>query len=88
MRAALGAFQGSFEPAAFSIVADDFQENDRPLANSILTTAPFVGGGLTAFNVMLIAAVGWRATINIMGAIGVAFGLLSLLLMQEPKRIQ
>jgi hypothetical protein len=53
-----------------------------------LTTAPFVGGGLTAFNVILIATVGWRNTISIMGVIGAALGLSSLFFMKEPERVK
>ena len=52
----------------------------------MLTTAPFVGGGLTAFNIMLIALVGWRNTISAMGVLGLIFGVASLLFMKEPER--
>ena len=52
----------------------------------MLTTAPFVGGGLTAFNIMLIATVGWRNTISAMGVLGLIFGVVSLLFMKEPER--
>ena len=55
MRASLGAFQGAFEPAAFSIISDQFKEKDRPFANAVLTTGPFIGGGLAAFSIVLIS---------------------------------
>ena len=86
MRALLGGLQGAFEPAAFSMVSDQFEDKEKPLANSVLTTAPFVGGGLTAFNIMLIATVGWRNTISAMGVLGLIFGVVSLLFMKEPER--
>ena len=54
----------------------------------MLTTAPFVGGGLTAFNIMLIATVGWRNTITAMGCLGLLFGGASLLFMKEPERVK
>ena len=84
MRAILGGLQGAFEPAAFSMLSDQFDDKEKPLANSVLTTAPFVGGGLTAFNIMLIALVGWRNTITAMGVIGIIFGVASLIFMKEP----
>ena len=45
-----------------------------------------VGGGLTAFNIILIAAVGWRNTVSLMGVLGIFFGLFSLIVMKEPER--
>ena len=63
MRALLGAFQGAYETVAFSMVADQIPEKNQSVAKSILLSTPLVGGGMTAMNIMLIGAVGWRNTV-------------------------
>lgn len=63
MRALLGGFQGAFEPASYSIVGDEIPKEKQPIANSILTATPLIGGGITALSIIMIAAMGWRNTI-------------------------
>ena len=87
MRALLGGFQGSYEPVAYSIIGDEIPQEKQPIANSIITATPLIGGGLTALNIILIATVGWRHCIQYMGLIGLVCGVSSLLFMKEPERI-
>lgn len=88
MRFLLGATQAACEPASFSLIADYFPSNKVSTATSILTAAPYLGSGLSSLSVILIAAKGWRACFNIMGALGLGFGALALLFLKEPKRQQ
>ena len=61
MRILLGATQAACEPVSFSLIADYFPANKVSTATSILTAAPYLGGGLSSLNVLLVAAFGWRA---------------------------
>jgi sugar phosphate permease len=48
-------------------------------ANSVWTAANFLGGGLCALTIFLIAAVGWRSSLYVTGGIGLALGLFAKL---------
>ena len=86
MRALLGAFQGAYEPVAFSMIADQIPEKNQSVAKSVLLATPLVGGGMTAMNIMLIGAIGWRKTVSVMGIIGLIYGVASLLFMKNPEK--
>jgi MFS family permease len=88
MRAVLGVAQAAYEPAAYSLIADQVPKKQLPSANSAIIASLFMGGGLCALNILLISRVGWRMCLNIMGGIGLAIGGASLLLMKEPERVE
>jgi MFS family permease len=86
MRFILGATQAACEPISFSLIADYFPPNKSATAASILTAAPYLGGGLSSLNVLLVAAFGWKAAFNIIGVLGLGIGALAFLLIKEPMR--
>ena len=86
MRVLLGAAQGALEPVQFGIMQDYFPKSKITTANSILTAAPYLGAGISSLNVVLIAKYGWRATLKLMGGLGVAIGLAGVFFMKEPER--
>lgn len=65
---------------------DYFPKSKITTANSILTAAPYLGAGISSLNVVLIAKYGWRATLKLMGGLGVAIGLAGVFFMKEPER--
>lgn len=86
MRVLLGVTQSACEPSSFSIIQDIFPSNKQSTAISILTSAPYLGSGLSSLSVIMIASMGWRACFQFMGGVGLVFGALGLLLVREPKR--
>lgn len=86
MRFGLGATAAAAEPLMFSMISDTFPKNKQPLATSLLTAGPYLGSALSCLGIIGVGMVGWRGVFNIMGAFGVACGLLQLLTVKEPER--
>jgi sugar phosphate permease len=86
MRFMLGAFESACNPASYSIIADYFPPSYRSTANAIETSGSYVGGGIACLCVLLIKEFGWRAMYQIIGVSGIIMGILTLLLIKEPKR--
>jgi sugar phosphate permease len=74
------------QPASYSIIADYFPPSYRSTANAIETSGSYVGGGIACLCVLLIKEFGWRAMYQIIGVSGIIMGILTLLLIKEPKR--
>ena len=55
MRVVLGVAMAATDPFAFSIMADYFKPNELATANSIWAAASFLGSGICALMIMLIA---------------------------------
>lgn len=67
------------------MLRDYFPQERRGTANSILYSANYFGTALSSISVMIISAFGWRATYGLMGAFGLAIGLLSAFTVREPE---
>ena len=70
----------------FSMISDTFPKNKQPLATSVLTAGPYLGSALSCLSVIGVGIVGWRGVFNVMGAFGIAIGLLQLFTVKEPER--
>ena len=80
-----GAISSAINPLAFSLVADYFPPDKRTTANSILSSANFVGIALSSMTILLIQQVGWRASYITMGGMGlIAASIMGLL--KDPVR--
>ena len=55
MRVLLGVAMAATDPLAFSMLADYFKPHQLATANSVWTAAPFLGSGLCASIIPLIA---------------------------------
>jgi MFS family permease len=86
MRFLLGVFCSSIGPANYSLIADYFPPSYRSTANAIENAGVYVGAGLSSLCVILIGMFGWRGMYMVCGSIGVVLGLLTLVLVKEPKR--
>jgi sugar phosphate permease len=86
MRFMLGAFESAYYPAAYSLISDYFPVSYRSTANAVETAGSYVGGGLCSLSVIVISMYGWRKMYQIAGIIGVTVGILSLIVLREPKR--
>ena len=82
----LGAFESGFNPCAYGIIADYFHPQYRTTANAIFNGAIYLGGALASLSAVLIASIGWRITMAIMGFIGVGCGVLGFVIIKEPVR--
>lgn len=82
----LGIFEGVYNPCAYSIMADYFPPEYRGTANSLFNGAIYLGGALSSLAVIMISAIGWRWTYNVMGIAGAAAGVIGLLFIREPVR--
>ena len=86
MRLLMGVSLSACEPASYSIVADYFPQNLRSRANGLLTSGAYMGSAFGCLMVTLINGIGWRNSYKFMGSVGLAVGLLGLVLIKEPKR--
>ena len=86
MRVGLGLFSSCLNPAMFSLVADFFPPEDRTLANSVVNCGKYLGTAAQSLTIILIGAVGWRASYEIVGFLGVFIGLLTIVAVREPPR--
>ena len=78
MRFLHGAVCSVTGPLSYSLVADFFPPERRGTANAILTTGSFIGIALSSISILGIKSIGWRATYQVMAALGLLGGLLGL----------
>jgi predicted MFS family arabinose efflux permease len=86
-RAAIGVGEASNVPAGFSMIADSFPPERRPMANALF----YVGGmiGLLAcftLGAQIAAAYGWRAAFLMAGPPGFVLAALLAFFVREPAR--
>jgi len=82
----LGFFQSAFNPCAFSIIADYFPQNQRTTANSLLNSGMYFGGAMASLTTLIISTKGWRPAYEFVGLVGIAIGMMSLIVIREPER--
>lgn len=73
-------------PLSFSLIADYFPPDKRATANSIIQAGNYIGVGVSSLSILLISSFGWRICYGIMGAVGLLFGLATMVLVKEPER--
>jgi MFS family permease len=71
----------------YSLVSDYFPPDKRTTANSILSSANFVGIALSSMTILLIKEIGWRGSYMAMGGMGI-LGSLMLFFLKNPVRGQ
>lgn len=82
----LGFFESFFNPCAYSIISDYFHPATRTTANSVFNLGIYLGGAMSSLSLLIVGAIGWRWTYNLIGFIGIGAGVLGLLTILEPKR--
>lgn len=86
MRILHGMMNSASNPLSFSLIADYFPPDRRATANSIIQAGNYIGVGVSSLSILLISSYGWKIAYGIMGAAGIAFGLLTMGLVKEPER--
>ena len=84
MRGLHGAANSATNPLTYSLVSDYVPPQKRATANSILSSAIYVGVSLSSLSILMIKSQGWRWAYQFMGAFGVCLGLSTLLFLKEP----
>ena len=86
MRFLLGIVTSATEPTAFSILGDYFPRRLRTTANSLMTTASYIGYGLSTLLILSIQRFGWRQSYIIIGSAGIIMSIVGFLAIKEPER--
>lgn len=73
-------------PLAYSLIRDYFPPSKIATANSIYSSAVYVGNAIASLNIILIKTVGWRAGYRYMGIYGMGLSVLTALILVEPPR--
>jgi ACS family D-galactonate transporter-like MFS transporter len=81
-----GIISSAINPLSYSLIADLFPSDKRSTANSILSSAVYVGIALSSLTILLIKNFGWRSSYLIMGGSGMLFAGIIALFMTHPKR--
>ena len=82
----LGFFEAFCGPPAYSMIVDYFPPETRTTANAIYAFGIYVGVALSSMIVVMIKALGWRWTYAATGFVGIAIGLLVLIIVKDPIR--
>ena len=85
-RMMLGFFEAFCGPPAYSLIVDYFPPEIRTTAFAIYAFGIYVGNALSSIIIIMISNLGWRWAYAITGFIGIAIGLLVLILIKDPIR--
>lgn len=86
LRTLHGAINSASNPFTYSLVADSFSKDSRPLVNSMIHSGQYIGQGLSSLSIIAIGAFGWQRTFLIMGVLSVVLSALIVALIEEPIR--
>ena len=81
-----GALSSATDPLSYSLVADYFPPDKRGTPNAILSSGNFIGIALSCMSILFIKSYGWRSTYIIMGAVGMLFSSLGLLIVRDARQ--
>jgi MFS family permease len=82
-----GIFSSSLNPLTFSLIRDNFSEENRGTANSVLMSANYLSIALSSITIMIINQVGWRGSYAIMGASGLFSAILAFLVIKKAPPV-
>lgn len=85
-RLVLGLGEALLVPPVYSMIASLFSARQRGTALAIFYCGVYLGGAFASLSTFLSAAMGWRATCALLGAVGLLLLALLLLLVPEPER--
>jgi len=86
MRVLHGSLNSATTPLTYSLVSDYVPPNRRATANSILSSAIYLGIALSSLSILLIKSHGWRWAYQFSGVCGIALGAACMMFIKEPKR--
>ena len=71
--------------AAYTLLADIFPKNMLGVVNGIFGSGIYLGGSLASLSILLDKSIGWRSTVNVLGALGVAVAVLVFLFAEDTR---
>lgn len=87
-RAAMGVSEAFYIPAALALITDYHRGGTRSLATGLHMSGIYAGQVLAGCGAMMAGdpcQLGWRLTFELFGFIGVAYGLIVLFFLRDPK---
>ena len=87
-RAMMGVSEAFYIPAALALITDYHRGNTRSLATGLHMSGIYAGQVMAGYGAMMAGdpcQMGWRLTFEIFGFIGVAYGLIVLFFLRDPK---
>ena len=87
-RAAMGVSEAFYIPAALALITDYHRGGTRSLATGLHMSGIYAGQVLAGCGAMMAGdpcQMGWRLTFELFGFIGVAYGLIVLFFLRDPK---
>ena len=84
-RGLMGLSQAFTNPAAYGLIASTFPETRVSTANSIYSSAVYVGGALASLTILLDNSIGWRDSSLAIGGTGLVLALASATILQDPE---
>jgi len=84
-RALTGLSQAFSNPAAYGLIASTFPESRVSTANSIYSSAVYVGGALASLTILLDNQIGWRDSSIGIGVLGLVLAGVSAVFLKDPE---
>ena len=84
-RALTGLTQAFSNPAAYGLIASTFPEARVSTANSIYSSAVYVGGALASLTILLDNQIGWRDSSIGIGILGLVLAGVSAVFLKDPE---
>ena len=90
-RAMMGVSEAFYIPAALALITDYHRGGTRSLATGLHMSGIYAGQIMAGYGAMMAGdpcQLGWRLTFEVFGFIGVAYGLIVLFFLRDPKAEQ
>ena len=87
-RAAMGVSEAFYIPAALALITDYHRGSTRSMATGLHMSGIYAGQVLAGCGAMMAGEpcqMGWRLTFEVFGFVGVAYGLIVLFFLRDPK---
>lgn len=87
-RAMMGVSEAFYIPAALALITDYHRGSTRSLATGLHMSGIYAGQVMAGYGAMMAGdpcQMGWRLTFELFGFIGVAYGLIVLFFLRDPK---
>lgn len=85
LRVFVGASQAFYNPAAYTLLADQFPKRMLGTVNGIFSSGVYVGGALASLSILLDNSIGWRSTMLVIGVVGGFASFLLVSTIREPR---
>lgn len=87
-RAMMGVSEAFYIPAALALITDYHRGSTRSLATGLHMSGIYAGQVMAGYGAMMAGdpcQMGWRLTFEVFGFVGVAYGLIVLFFLRDPK---